>query len=110
MKRVLQEIGQTPGIVLYTITNRELSEELEHGGGAHAIATHRGGAGLGRRRGHGMKPNADEVLSEFSAARIPFEQFAASPEWRSLPFLIQLAAQSSSQCRKSPSKRTIPPV
>ena len=29
MKRVLQEIEQTPGIVLYTITNRELSEELE---------------------------------------------------------------------------------
>jgi len=29
LKRVLQEIEQTPGIVLYTITNRELSEELE---------------------------------------------------------------------------------
>ncbi len=29
LKRVLQEIGQTPGIVLYTITNRDLSEELE---------------------------------------------------------------------------------
>jgi regulator of PEP synthase PpsR (kinase-PPPase family) len=29
LKRVLQEIGQTPGIVLYTITNRELSDELE---------------------------------------------------------------------------------
>src|SRR3990170_168407 len=29
LKRVLQEIAQTPGIVLYTITNRELSEELE---------------------------------------------------------------------------------
>ncbi|MEI9898813.1 MAG: pyruvate, water dikinase regulatory protein [Hyphomicrobium sp.] len=29
MKRVLQEIGQAPGIVLYTITNHELSEELE---------------------------------------------------------------------------------
>jgi hypothetical protein len=30
LKRVLQEIGQTPGIVLYTITNRDLSEALEH--------------------------------------------------------------------------------
>lgn len=29
LKRVMQEIEQTPGIVLYTITNRELSEELE---------------------------------------------------------------------------------
>jgi [pyruvate, water dikinase]-phosphate phosphotransferase / [pyruvate, water dikinase] kinase len=29
LKRVLQEIEQTPGIVLYTITNRELSDELE---------------------------------------------------------------------------------
>jgi len=29
LKRVLQEIEQTPGIVLYTITNRDLSEELE---------------------------------------------------------------------------------
>lgn len=29
MKRVLQEIEQAPGIVLYTITNHELSEELE---------------------------------------------------------------------------------
>jgi [pyruvate, water dikinase]-phosphate phosphotransferase / [pyruvate, water dikinase] kinase len=29
LKRVLQEIGQTPGIVLYTITNKELSEGLE---------------------------------------------------------------------------------
>ncbi|HET6322994.1 MAG TPA: pyruvate, water dikinase regulatory protein [Hyphomicrobium sp.] len=29
LKRVLQEIEQTPGIVLYTITNRALSEELE---------------------------------------------------------------------------------
>jgi hypothetical protein len=29
LKRVLQEIVQTPGIVLYTITNKDLSEELE---------------------------------------------------------------------------------
>ncbi|HEX9881551.1 MAG TPA: pyruvate, water dikinase regulatory protein [Hyphomicrobium sp.] len=29
LKRVFQEIEQTPGIVLYTITNKELSEELE---------------------------------------------------------------------------------
>ena len=29
LKRVLQEIEQTPGIVLYTIVNRELSDELE---------------------------------------------------------------------------------
>jgi regulator of PEP synthase PpsR (kinase-PPPase family) len=29
LKRVMQEIEQTPGIVLYTITNRELSDELE---------------------------------------------------------------------------------
>jgi regulator of PEP synthase PpsR (kinase-PPPase family) len=29
LTRVLQEIEQTPGIVLYTITNKELSEELE---------------------------------------------------------------------------------
>lgn len=29
MKRVLQEIEQAPGIVLYTITNHQLSEELE---------------------------------------------------------------------------------
>lgn len=29
LRRVLQEIGQAPGIVLYTITNRDLSEELE---------------------------------------------------------------------------------
>jgi [pyruvate, water dikinase]-phosphate phosphotransferase / [pyruvate, water dikinase] kinase len=29
LKRVLQEIAQAPGIVLYTITNKELSEELE---------------------------------------------------------------------------------
>ena len=29
LKRVLQEIEQTPGIVLYTIVNRELTEELE---------------------------------------------------------------------------------
>lgn len=29
MKRVLQEIAQTPGIVLYTITNRDLGDELE---------------------------------------------------------------------------------
>ncbi len=29
LKRVLQEIEQTPGIVLYTITNKDLSEELE---------------------------------------------------------------------------------
>ena len=29
LKRVLQEIEQAPGIVLYTITNKELSEELE---------------------------------------------------------------------------------
>jgi [pyruvate, water dikinase]-phosphate phosphotransferase / [pyruvate, water dikinase] kinase len=29
LKRVLQEIAQTPGIVLYTITNKELGEELE---------------------------------------------------------------------------------
>lgn len=29
MKRVLQEIEQAPGIVLYTITNHELSQELE---------------------------------------------------------------------------------
>jgi [pyruvate, water dikinase]-phosphate phosphotransferase / [pyruvate, water dikinase] kinase len=30
LKRVLQEIEQAPGIVLYTITNKDLSEELEH--------------------------------------------------------------------------------
>jgi regulator of PEP synthase PpsR (kinase-PPPase family) len=29
LKRVLQEIKQAPGIVLYTITNKDLSEELE---------------------------------------------------------------------------------
>jgi hypothetical protein len=29
LKRVFQEIEQAPGIVLYTITNKELSEELE---------------------------------------------------------------------------------
>lgn len=29
LKRVLQEIEQAPGIVLYTITNKDLSEELE---------------------------------------------------------------------------------
>jgi [pyruvate, water dikinase]-phosphate phosphotransferase / [pyruvate, water dikinase] kinase len=29
LKRVLQEIAQAPGIVLYTITNKELSEGLE---------------------------------------------------------------------------------
>jgi [pyruvate, water dikinase]-phosphate phosphotransferase / [pyruvate, water dikinase] kinase len=29
LKRVLQEIEQTPGIVLYTVTNKELSEEIE---------------------------------------------------------------------------------
>jgi hypothetical protein len=29
LKRVLQEIAEAPGIVLYTITNKELSEELE---------------------------------------------------------------------------------
>jgi regulator of PEP synthase PpsR (kinase-PPPase family) len=29
LKRVMQEIEQTPGIVLYTITSRDLSEELE---------------------------------------------------------------------------------
>jgi [pyruvate, water dikinase]-phosphate phosphotransferase / [pyruvate, water dikinase] kinase len=29
LKRVLQEIEQAPGIVLYTITNKELSDELE---------------------------------------------------------------------------------
>ena len=29
LKRVLQEIEQAPGIVLYTITNKELAEELE---------------------------------------------------------------------------------
>lgn len=29
LKRVLQEIAQTPGIVLYTITNKELGDELE---------------------------------------------------------------------------------
>ncbi len=29
LKRVLQEIVQAPGIVLYTITNKDLSEELE---------------------------------------------------------------------------------
>lgn len=29
LKRVLQEIEQAPGIVLYTITNKELSEQLE---------------------------------------------------------------------------------
>ena len=29
LKRVVQEIEQAPGIVLYTITNKELSEELE---------------------------------------------------------------------------------
>lgn len=29
LRRVLQEIAQTPGIVLYTITNKELGEELE---------------------------------------------------------------------------------
>lgn len=30
MKRVLQEIEQAPGIVLYTIVNKTLAEELEH--------------------------------------------------------------------------------
>jgi regulator of PEP synthase PpsR (kinase-PPPase family) len=30
LNRVLQEIEQSPGIVLYTITNRDLSEQLEH--------------------------------------------------------------------------------
>jgi regulator of PEP synthase PpsR (kinase-PPPase family) len=34
LTRVLQEIEQTPGIVLYTITNKQLSEELEHQCGA----------------------------------------------------------------------------
>jgi [pyruvate, water dikinase]-phosphate phosphotransferase / [pyruvate, water dikinase] kinase len=29
MKRVLQEIEQTPGIVLYTVVNKELADELE---------------------------------------------------------------------------------
>ena len=29
LKRVLQEIEQAPGIVLYTIINKELTEELE---------------------------------------------------------------------------------
>ena len=29
LKRVLQEIEQAPGIVLYTITNKDLSEQLE---------------------------------------------------------------------------------
>ena len=30
LNRVLQEIEQSPGIVLYTITNRDLCEQLEH--------------------------------------------------------------------------------
>ena len=32
-----------------------------------------------------------EIRSEFSAPRIPFEDFVKRPEWSSLPFLIQLA-------------------
>ena len=33
----------------------------------------------------------DEICSEFSAPRIPFEEFVKRPEWLSLPLLIQLA-------------------
>ena len=32
-----------------------------------------------------------EVRSEFSAPRIPFEEFVKRPAWQALPFLIQLA-------------------
>lgn len=49
-----------------------------------------------------MTRNADGVLSEFSAARIPFEQFAATPEWRSLPFLIQLAVLHIRRAEQQP--------
>lgn len=53
-----------------------------------------------------MKRKADEVLSEFSAVRIPFEQFAASPEWRSLPFLIQLAVLHLRRAEQQPMPET----
>ena len=53
-----------------------------------------------------MKRDADEVLSEFSAARIPFEQFAASPEWRSLPFSIQLAVLHIRRAEQQPMPET----
>ena len=32
-----------------------------------------------------------EIRSEFSAPRIPFEEFVKRPAWQALPFLIQLA-------------------
>ena len=32
-----------------------------------------------------------EIGSEFSAPRIPFEEFVKRPAWQALPFLIQLA-------------------
>jgi len=53
-----------------------------------------------------MKRHADEVLSEFSAARVPFEQFAPSPDWRSLPFLIQLAVLHLRRAERQPMPRT----
>jgi hypothetical protein len=53
-----------------------------------------------------MKRNADEVLSEFSAARIPFEQFAAGPDWRLLPFLIQLAVLHLRRAEEQPMPET----
>jgi hypothetical protein len=38
-----------------------------------------------------MKRQAEEVLSEFSGERIPFEEFVKRPAWQTLPFLIRLA-------------------
>lgn len=32
-----------------------------------------------------------EIGSEFSAPRIPFEEFVKRPAWQAMPFLIQLA-------------------
>jgi len=49
-----------------------------------------------------MKRKVGEVLSEFGAARVPFEQFAASPEWRSLPFLIKLAVLHLRRAEQQP--------
>ena len=44
----------------------------------------------------------DEIRSEFSALRIPFEEFVKRPEWLSLPFLIQLAVLHLRRAEQQP--------
>jgi hypothetical protein len=47
-----------------------------------------------------------EIRSEFSAPRIPFEEFVKRPAWQALPFLIQLALLHLRRAEQHPKPET----